>query len=423
LFGLTAVLKPEIMLAAGLITFTAVLVRWRHGEKLEPPLLAMWVGGAILPTLGFAVYFANYFPWTEALRVSCSAWSSVIASSQIIGPQEAAFIGTDQPWQHLIEHVGATLWACTLIAAIVGVAWLTERCPQKWLRLLFGGIWAEILAWVGCFEINWRATGRCLLGLTVIYVIICVWDLLRRPLPGKKNRAATVRLLLAVLAMALMARMFLNGRIFQYGFYQAAMAGLLVPAVLIGELPVRAGLGQWGRNLIVVGCLALLLPGVAILTDQSQRGLRLKTLAVGKGLDRFYSFTPELNPTGKIVDAISEQLGKMPRAHTLVVLPEGQMINYLARLPSPVPLVFFYTSKAGHEDEMVAELQRHPPDVIVIISRNLRERGVQRYGEKSGSGLQILHWVTSHYEQAAAIGGDPLDCRQPGGIILKRKVE
>jgi hypothetical protein len=59
----------------------------------------------------------------------------------------------------------------------------------------------------------------------------------------------------------------------------------------------------------------------------------------------------------------------------------------------------------------------------VIISRDLREYGIQRYGEKPGSGQQILLWVADHYERATSLGGDPLDCRQYGGVILKRKTE
>jgi hypothetical protein len=48
--------------------------------------------------------------------------------------------------------------------------------------------------------------------------------------------------MIAVLAAALMTRMVLNGRIYQFGFYQAALASVLVPAVMIGELPERARL-------------------------------------------------------------------------------------------------------------------------------------------------------------------------------------
>ena len=53
-----------------------------------------------------------------------------------------------------------------------------------------------------------------------------------------------------------------------------------------------------------------------------------------------------------------------PRGRTAVVLPEGEMINYLARIPSPVaPYAYFgAATRDGKEDAIVRELQAHPPD-------------------------------------------------------------
>ncbi|MFZ1074704.1 MAG: hypothetical protein WAO21_14860 [Verrucomicrobiia bacterium] len=418
LFGLTAVLKPEIMLAAGLITFTAAAIRWRHQQPLRIGAIVAWAGGAVLPTLGFIAYFAAYMPWKEAVRASCTAWLNAVATTRFsTGMRQEIFLGTDQPWKHLLEHVGATLLACVLIALTGGVAWLAERSTRRELRLLLAGALTGALMWLACFEIDWGAIGRCLLGLMLIYTLLCGASLIRKSIPATADPAQVIRLLMAVLAAALMARMVLNGRIFHFGYYQAALAGLLVPAVLIGELPVRLGLGRCGRNVIVAGSLALLVPGVVILAGKSQRVLHTKTLAIGEGVDRFYSFPPEIEPGGEIVSLLTEWLRKTPRNQTLLVLPEGEMINYLARLPGPV------APGDGTEETMLNQLQRHPPDWVVIISRDLRENGVQRYGEKPGSGQLIMHWVNENYTTAVSAGGDPLDYRQRGGIVLKRKVE
>jgi hypothetical protein len=426
LFGLTAVLKPEIMLAAGLVTFTAAVVQWRHQKQLRLPAIVAWAGGVILPTLGFIAYFAAYMPWKEAVRVSNSAWLNVITSARFTGGLiQETFTGFDQPWKHLLEHMSATLLACALITVIAGAAWLTERTTQRSRRLLLGGLLVNALFWLACNEIKWLEIGRCLLGLMLIYTCISGASLISRSSPETNHHAQLIRLLLAVLATALMARMVLNGRIYHYGYYQAALAGLLVPAVLIGELPVRLGMGRCGRTMIVAGSLALLVPGMLILANRSQHVLRHKTLAVGEGVDRFYVFPPEIEPIDEMVRVLSESLRQMPRDQTLLMLPQGEMINYLVRLPSPVATMYFFgpETSGGREEKIVNDLQRRPPDWIVIISLDLSEHDVQRYGEKPGSGQLIIHWVTENYELAAAMGGDPLDSRQPGGVILKRKVE
>lgn len=258
----------------------------------------------------------------------------------------------------------------------------------------------------------------------IIYFFISAAAFIRRPVSEEVPPAKLIRLLLSVLAAALMARMVLNGRIYQFGFYQASLAGLLVPAILLSELPLRLGLGRCGRIMITTGCLALFIPGVLILAKRSQDTLRFKTMAIGQGADRFYAFPADKDARGEIVRVLSESLAKK-QGQTLVVLPEGVMINYLARLPSPVSGFYFYSAvtRNGREEEIVAGLQRQPPDIVAIVSRDLREYGIQRYGENPGSGQQILTWVANNYTVVGSIGGDPLDYRQRGGMVLTRKHE
>ena len=418
LFGLTAVLKPEIMLAAGLVTSTAAAIQWWLQKPLRMRAIVGWIIGAILPTIGFFVFFSTWLPWEKAFRASCTAWLNVTTTTHFTHDViQNTFLGIDRPETHVWEHAVATVLACLLIAVIAGAAWLAERSMRRSLRLLLFGTLAGILLWLACFEIAWNEVGRCLLGLLLIYSITSGISLVRRPVIGNTYQAQIIRLLLAVLATALMARMVLNGRIYHYGYYQAALAALIVPAVLIGELPQRLGTGCFGRTIIVVSSLALLVPGVVIVARDSQRVLHLKTLSIGEGADRFYTFPPEIEPTGEIMRLLAESLRKTPHTQTLLVLPEGIMINYLARLPSPAP------PSDGREETFIKELQKHPPDWVVIISRDLRGSGVWRYGELPDYGQLILPWVNAHDQPAATVGGDPLDPQQHGGVILKRKVE
>jgi hypothetical protein len=145
---------------------------------------------------------------------------------------------------------------------------------------------------------------------------------------------------------------------------------------------------------------------------------------VGEGRDQFYSFEPQLDPTGDLVGQASTWLRTVAGGHpqTLLVLPEGEMVNYLSGLPSPVAPFFFYSAatSGGREAEIVRQLGKNPPDWIVLVSRDLREYGVQRYGESPEQGGQILDWMGERYVVAAAFGGDPLDFRQRGLMILKR---
>jgi hypothetical protein len=83
-------------------------------------------------------------------------------------------------------------------------------------------------------------------------------------------------------------------------------------------------------------------------------------------------------------------------------------------------MYFFVCTEHGKEALLVDELQRQPPDFVVIISRDLREYGINRYGEAPGRGQLLLRWVSTNYRVIKAVGGDPLDVQQRGAIILQR---
>lgn len=425
LFGLSAVLKPEIVLAAGLVSGVAfVAQRWSR-RPLGFAAVGAWAAGAVLPTAVFAGYFATKVSWGQAWPFACRAWLNAATSTRFTGdPVQRGFLGFDQPAAHALEHAGATALAVLMFGVIGWAAWRVERSKQdgtRWLVLVGMGVGLGLIAW---FRLPWGSAGRCLLGLVVIYGAASVVTLFRQTRTAPVSAQTVLRLLLAVLAAALLSRMLLNGRMQQFGFYQAALAALLVPAVLIGELPQRLGAGRWGRAIAVVGTAALILPGVFYYAGQSRAWLKMKTLAIGEGRDRFMTFPAQLDPTGDFVGQASAWLRGLPGgSRTLLVLPEGQMINYLSRQPSPVAPFFFFSAatSGGREGEIVRDLERTPPDWIVLVSRDLREYGVQRYGESPEQGGQILDWVGDRYEVAATFGGDPLDFRQRGLMILKRR--
>jgi len=219
-----------------------------------------------------------------------------------------------------------------------------------------------------------------------------------------------------------MARMFLNPRIYHYGYYQAALAALLVPAVMIGELPAWFGAGWRARSVAAVGTLVIVLPGIANLAKRSEYRQESKTFAVASGRDRFYCLPPQIDPLGEIINSVADALREKGKGETLTVLPEGESINYLARLRNPLPHACFYQGamETSTEAEMVVDFRAHSPNWILIISPDLIGWGIERYGDKSGSGEELLNWVEQNYKQVASIGGDPLDYRERGAILLRK---
>ncbi len=423
LLGLTAVLKPEFLLAGGLITLVAFGMRWRHKGPVPLAPIGFWAAATVAPTLGFAVYFSAFLPWKEAFANASRGWLNATGGTRFTSdPIQLQFLGLDQPGKNLVDHAAATLFAAVLIAAILGAAWLADRRSRSWERVLLSSAVIGAVGWLSISRVQWALAGRCLLGLAFAYIFISGWAAVQRSASEPEVQVSTLRLMIGLLAAALMARMFLNGRIFHYGFYQAALAAVLAPAVITGELPARFGFKSWGKTIVMVGALALFVPGIMALAGQSQRFLRMKTLSIGRDGDQFYSFPQEVEPTGELVRLVTEWLEQYPAPETLIVLPEGEMINYLLRKPSPVPPFIFYSAAitGGRGEQLMKDLRQHPPAWVVMITRDLREYGIERYGEAPGKGQEILRWVSDNYELAVSIGGNPLDIGTPGAMVLRR---
>ena len=423
LLGATIVLKPEFIVAGSVITGLAVIARWRMHHLPNLRGLVWWFLGATGPTILFTIYFANFFPLRRAFLVSSQAWLSVFNRAHSSSPLAIRLIGLDHPWTRLLEGITATALAVAVICALAAAIFLANGKGSRWVRLSPGILVILIFACVACYFINWIEIGRCLFGLNAIYLCISLRHLLRSPERADSDFAVrALRLLIAGLAFALMARMFLYPRIYHYGFYQAALAALLPPAVMIGELPMSLRQGNAGSRLAIIATLVLIIPAIAKLAARSERAWASKTRPIGTGRDLFYAFPATADAIGEIVDGVTGVLREKASGNTLTVLPEGESINYFARLRNPVAHACFYNGamETETESQLVADLEKQPPDWIVIISRDLIGWGIERYGEKSGSGLEVLGWVEQNYKRFGWIGGDPLDYRERGAIVYRK---
>jgi len=293
LFGLTAVLKPEIMLSAGIVTGAALLLNRIQSKALPVSNAVAWVAAAALPTIAFCAYFSAHVPFRDALVFAGRAWINVVATTRFTSEFiQASFLGFDHPRANLLSHATAALAGALLIGGFAAFAVFMDRVARQSVRVLAGCILLGALAWIALDRIDWFVSGRCLLGLALAYLLCNLVSIARHPGTGRDDARSALRWMIGVLAAAMMSRMLLNARIIQFGFYQAALAGILVPAVLIGELPDRIGLGRWGRTTLAVLTVTLVGIGTTRIAVESQKNLHKRAYQVGEGIDQFYSYPP-----------------------------------------------------------------------------------------------------------------------------------
>lgn len=419
LLGLTFILKPEFILAGILLLLVATLLTRKASGRWPWRAFLVVCCWAIVPTAAFAVYFASQMGLARGVMVASYAWLGVLLNPITTKTHQAIALGFDHLGSNLLAHAIAALVAMSSIGALLFGLRISSRFPQPYLRLA-----ARVILAAGAIfaatRIEWIHIGRCLLGLSVIY-----WALLFRATWSDREQREPPRwcLLAVTLAIALLGRMLLNGRIYQFGYFQAALAAMVIVAGLttgrLGLRKIDAPGEALTRALVFAG---LFLPGIFALMVHSHNWLKRETYSIGSDRDMFYTFPPTVDVTGETLSRVVDLLRHAPASSTLLALPEGGMINYLARMKNPLPQFQYYsfTTENGLESNVVHALEQTPPDWVAIINRDLRDFGIQNYGI-DGNGREIILWINRNYEMVLHVGGNPLNPNEGGAYVLRRK--
>jgi len=125
---------------------------------------------------------------------------------------------------------------------------------------------------------------------------------------------------------------------------------------------------------------------------------------------------------GQAVDILLDQLiQRVKPDDTLVILPEGVMVNYLCRRINPTPYIAFMPSELimFGEDKMLASFQKHRPDYIVLVHKNTAEYGFPFFGKDYGQ--QLFEWIKNNYNSILQIGAPPLQDQRFGILLMQAK--
>jgi hypothetical protein len=137
---------------------------------------------------------------------------------------------------------------------------------------------------------------------------------------------------------------------------------------------------------------------------------------VGSGGDRFRA-----DVRGAYVNAAMRGIEGLARpGDTLVVLPEGVIVNYLLRTRSSIPYLTMLPSDVATfgEDELLGALQRAPPALILLVHRETSEFGPRFFG--ADYGLRIARWIDGRYVRVGRVGDPPLRPGSTFGITALR---
>ena len=108
---------------------------------------------------------------------------------------------------------------------------------------------------------------------------------------------------------------------------------------------------------------------------------------------------------------------------SLGVLPEGVMINYLARIPASTPHTNFMPPEVilYGEDRIRGDFALSPPDYVALVHKDTTEYGFPLFGRDYGNAL--YGWILENYEPVRLFGNRPFQDVSRFGIEIRKRKE
>ncbi len=425
--GLIALTKPETSIAATAAVAVAVTGRMlldRNDRRGTALAMLLFAGCAVVPPACFFVYFLSQMPAADALRGTAGAWVFAVGSGIERSPFYRHGMGLDRPVGNLVRMLASFAGFTIFIAA---AAIVTRTATGSRSRSILRRV-QQVTLLVAAIGLAQTGLAFVALPLIVMSVLVTSGALFMRARRAPADRGLALRFLMIAIwsafALVLLAKMGLNPRLVQYGFYlalPAVVSMVIAIAWLIPELIERwsaHGAGPTVRTMAVCAFAGAMVPYLLIAWLRYGQ----KTLPVGSGRDRLLATQ---SPQAWQGAAVGEALGDLATAPgaSLAVLPEGVMLNYLARRPSPLRVVNLMPPEmmAFGEAEVVRSLEAAPPETVVLVHRDVSEYGVPMFGSDQRYGGRILEWVMARYRPIRIVGDNPLDARGVGLMILQRR--
>jgi hypothetical protein len=312
--------------------------------------------------------------------------TAAYCSAMIVTIAAVAFYFRDANWWS--ENVFAA-WqhgarAKQFFAIVSGVAGWREEMVQIAIGLagiaaiFFLQRWRHWMAWIAVIIVGLLLGGHSFFrAWAVLQWIALGWALLR-------DRESPL-LIFAAFSVASTLRIPLNVSPSWYGFV------LTIPTIALAGYTLFCYIPR--RNVMALFWLAPFVTNAGGDLWQQHERYAVKQYAIVSSRGTFYDWNADrARILSEVIPAVA--------GGTLAVIPEGITVNYLAGVRTPLTFHTFTPVEVDApqvEDQIIRELTAHPPDRVLMVSRDLREYGARGFGVdydlRAGALLHSLHSV------------------------------
>ncbi|QUV84389.1 glycosyltransferase family 39 protein [Chloracidobacterium aggregatum] len=389
--------------------------RWRQD-------IGWFVGGVAVVPVGFGLYLATQMPLGVALTGLLGNWLNVARTDAVGQVFYQRVMGLGRWRENLLRMGGGCGAFIGVLGVFTGLEVALRRVTRGWV--VWSGA-AFLVTWLIAHTcMPWAFFLRPLPLLTGLILAGVAWTTMHCSDQTQLAQRWIPLTVWCVFGLLLLGKLGLAAHAGQYGFTLALPATVLLAVSAISLWPEFIRAKAWGTGALVRWGSAGVLVAFFLAAQESRSYFHsAKTIPLGAGADRMQTFGPPLSETGGITAAALEHMAQtMPPGATLVVIPDGIILNYLLRHENPTPYTVFdpvLMAVYGGEERVVETLTAHPPDYIAWVQRSFQEYGLAPFGQDPRFGRTILVWVEKHYEVVQVYGAPPIG--EAFGIALLRR--
>ncbi len=415
--GLALLTDPAVALALLIAQGTGLIAAYWSRPSMSPTLgkaTVLWFGSVALAPVMAWVLLCRVVPPNLAWRQVLGGWHHLLTHRPFAQPFYRWVLGIDDVAGNFRILLTCTVWYVVGLGSLTWLALWLGRTKGR-TRTMAHAMVLLIVGLAGS-QITW---GRALRPLPIfliatIFVVFVAWH--RNVRRGHEDDRGLGRLVVLLFALALLAKMMLNVHVQHYGFVLAMPGTLALVVVLLYGIPAWIEQQGGAKTIFQGASLILLLHAIVVHLTASASLLSEKTFPLSFGADRIMT-----DWRGKVIAQALEAIATQVRQdQTLLVLPEGAMINYLARRRTPLAWlrVSPYALTLWTERRALEALQTTSPDYILWVSRDYSEDGPSQFGQDYGQQLGV--WILHAYREQQLFGEPPFFSDRFGMLLLRR---
>ncbi|MCG3138713.1 MAG: hypothetical protein HJJLKODD_02581 [Phycisphaerae bacterium] len=403
--GMVYLCKLEVFFAI-LITILGIwlmhLLLSRRTDRSTFTGLVIALSGLLAPAIAGLFLLATQMSWSQAWH-NLSFTSMAISHTGVVSaPFHQSMMGLDQPFRNLLIMLSVGTVELLFLLIFICVDLISRRINHRPVPHGFCLLIGASITLPGLYVIRspliWQIMRPLPIFLLILLGLLMYRFHFHRTNTSERSKYAKSVLLtgLTMFSFLLLGKIILRVVLYDYGFVLALPAILLTWIILIAYLPRWFRQHQFIPRATITAICTVMALIIAGHLSVSLRYWHQKSVPLLGTQDNIYinansNRDPILQHT---INYLNENLHAQDR---LVVFPEGVMLNYLLRRASSIPYYNFDPSILAiySEPVMLQALAQHPPEWIVINSRDSSEFKARYFGLDYGQ--SIYNWVCQHY--------------------------